>query len=602
MRRFSFVILFVISVLAVSGQVVRWVMPPVYDSIYIAEGAPLIIGDSLGTTSINTLEGVHVDATSDLMHPFVEQLSVVTDHDTENVVGFYDDEGRFVPLSGYTVVYDYPYFSDGRLLAKRGDFYCSLNAQGEESVYSHFAQVYPFNCGVAACLAYESAEKLKNPHYLHVTADHKIVSFTYKGKEVDRLDVQFLSSLNDEGIGVAVYKNKIYLVSTENTVLTPAFATLAETNVKKQLAVVGEKEQLLKESKGTYVLRGKSGKNDFVEFYFDELMQLKRVNYADGTEKVYTKQVQEPLKYRSPLQALQKGYRWGIVSKGRVVLPPQFEDYGFAVGNYAAVCLDGKWGLLVYDEHLPYRLLLNDGNDVGFRHKNRVVPVRLELPSVISADKCRFDLDPQHGCSVDKLSLETKNTEYGNYVQYKCKLAIPDSLPDMTVDVSYPVQITYDRLIYPIDSIKIKAWHVKYINVDLDESETFVEDGKVSFTVNMTMVKEVGEADYPFSVEVLGDSLPSEVVKLSETRYVCNLDSVREGVNYVHICVREEGCPPSIYPFEITYTTPLDANGEAKKDAAPEVTIKKKVYMEQPKHEDTSSLAPIATDTTTVIL
>ena len=98
MRRFSFVILFVISVLAVSGQVVRWVMPPVYDSIYIAEGAPLIIGDSLGTTSINTLEGVHVDATSDLMHPFVEQLSVVTDHDTENVVGFYDDEGRFVPL------------------------------------------------------------------------------------------------------------------------------------------------------------------------------------------------------------------------------------------------------------------------------------------------------------------------------------------------------------------------------------------------------------------------------------------------------------------------------------------------------------------------
>lgn len=183
----------------------------------------------------------------------------------------------------------------------------------------------------------------------------------------------------------------------------------------------------------------------------------------------------EPLKFHSPLQAQQKGYRWGIVSKGKVVLPPQFEDYAFAVGNYAAVCLDGKWGLLVYDEHLPYKFLLNDGNDVGFRHKSRVVPVRLELPSVISADKCRFDLDPQRGCSVDKLSLETKNTEYGNYVQYKCKLAIPDSLPDTTIDVSYPVQITYDRLVYPADSVKIKAWHVKYINVDQDEAETLVE-------------------------------------------------------------------------------------------------------------------------------
>lgn len=604
MRKTLLVSLALVPFLAVKGQMVRWVIPPVYDSICVAEGAPLLIGDSANVTIINTLEGERIAATGDLMHPFVEGFSVVTAHETGGITGFYDDDGGFVSLSECEVAYDYPYFSDGRLLVKKGDRYSAINTAGEETAYIRFVQVYPFNNGVATCLAYESEEKLKNPHYLHVTTDNKIVEYSYKEKVVEKMDFQFLSSMNDDGVGIAVVKGKIYKVNEESTVLMPVLATLDESNVKKQLAVVKEKDEFLRREDGGYTMKGKSGKTDFVDFYFDEFLRLDKICYADGEEVVYEEHVEEPLKYQSPLRAQRKGRKWGIVSDGgKEVLPPQFEEYGFAIGNYVAVCLDGKWGLLLYDEELEYRFLLNDGNDVGFRHKNRTVPIRLELPTIITADRCRFNLDKQSGCSIDKLSLETKNTEYGNYVQYKCRLAIPDSLPDIPVEVSYPVQITYDRLVYPVDSIKAKAWHVKYINVDLDESETFVENGKVSFTLNMTMVKEVGEGDYPFSVELLSDSLPSEIMKVSETRYVCRLDSLNEGVNYVNIRVCEEGCPPYIFPFEITHTTPVDDNGESKEDAVPEVTVKKKMYMELPKREGESLIPePMVTDSVAVVI
>ena len=113
-----------------------------------------------------------------------------------------------------------------------------------------------------------------------------------------------------------------------------------------------------------------------------------------------------------------------------------------------------KWGMLTFDPNLKYRLIMHNGKDIAFRHKDVATTIKLELPVIISADKCRFDIDEKHGCIIDKISLETKNTENGNYVQYNCNLTIPDSLPDVITEIQYPVQITYDGLKYPIVPIK----------------------------------------------------------------------------------------------------------------------------------------------------
>ena len=227
---------------------------------------------------------------------------------------------------------------------------------------------------------------------------------------------------------------------------------------------------------------------------------------------------------------------------------------------------------------------MHDGKDIAFRHKDVRTTIKLELPSIISADKCRFDVNPKYGCTIDKISLETKNTENGNYVQYKCILTIPDSLPDVVTEIQYPVQITYDDLKYPIVPIKTHAWHYKYINVDLDDSETLLEQGNVSFTINISADKQQGENDYPFEVNIATDSLQTELIKISETRYKCKLYSLKEGINNVNINILENGCPPSIFPFEITYIKPVQKtrNKPAVKET---VKIQKKENVKKAQKE-----------------
>ena len=58
-------------------------------------------------------------------------------------------------------------------------------------------------------------------------------------------------------------------------------------------------------------------------------------------------------------------------------------------------------------------------------------------------------------------------------------------------------------------------------------------------------------------MEIKTDSLQTELAKISETRYKCKLFALAEGVNNVNINILEDGCPPSVFPFEITYIKPV---------------------------------------------
>ena len=109
-------------------------------------------------------------------------------------------------------------------------------------------------------------------------------------------------------------------------------------------------------------------------------------------------------------------------------------------------------------------------------------------------------------------------------------------LPDDPTEIQYPVHINYDGIEYLTSIIKTKAWHLKYIDVDLEDSETILEDGaNVSFTIKLDIRKLLGEEDYPFRVGIQADTLKSELIKISETRYKCKVFSLAEGVNNVSI-------------------------------------------------------------------
>lgn len=577
MKKVLVLLMFIMSCIATNAQMARWIIQPRYDKIYIADGAPLLIGESLDSSTIWNMNGKKIAVTNDVINPFREGLSVTTRKDLETITGFFNSQGEFTPLEGYRVTYKDPFFRDGYLLAKSKDNrYCFINKNGEEEEFGFYSIMYPFNNGFAPCFTYEQVDKLKNPHYIYITTEDSLVKFSYNDKVIEEKDVEFLSSVNDEGVGIAIIKHKVYIYDKNTRELEPVFANQTETNIKKQVFVEGRMTEYLKRINDTVYILAKGGDGEDVRFDLGYRLNIpNKIYYADRTEEYKHKTI-ETVKYDSPFSATVYNELYGLKYNGEIVLPVQFDEVGFFINDFAVVRTDGKWGMLTFDPDLKFRLIMHNGKDIAFRHKDVTTTIKLELPAVISAEKCRFDIDERHGCIIDKISLETKNTENGNFVQYNCNLTIPESLPDVITEIQYPVQITYDGLKYPIVPIKTNAWHYKYINVDLDEKETTLEQGNVSFTINISADKQPGENDYPFEVEIQTDSLQTELAKISETRYKCKLFALAEGVNTVNINILENGCPPSAFPFEITYTKPVEETPD-KPEVKEEVKIEKKV-------------------------
>lgn len=560
MRRFFILSLVAVSCLAAKAQIARWIMHPNYNDIHMATGVPVIVTDSAKTISLWDFYGHRLASTTDLVHPFREGLAVVTKRGSDAITGFYRPDGEFVPLNGYDMAFSYPYFSSGYLLAKSNGDYCFIDKEGKRADFGNFVKMFPFSEGFANCFTFKSVERMKDPYYQYITTDKSPVAFALRNKTLDKEDVEFLSSLSAEGTGVVIIKRKLFLYDRSSRKLSPMFAAENETNIKKQIYVEGHIDEYLKETADSVVINAFSGKNEKVTLVFDRICRPK--TFLLGKRTLRFKEREEVLPtFTSCLSADNGQGQVGIKFEGETLLPPQFEAVAFCVNDYAVVRKDGKWGMIAVDKENNFNLRMNKGNDIAFRHHNFETTVRLDMPSYIASKTCRFNIDPKYGCTIDKISFKSHDSENGNYVQYNCVLAIPDSMPDVVKEITYPVRIVYDGLKTPLIPFTVKAWHYKYINVELGEIESNVVNGNVAFAIKITADKAQGESDYPFDVTVDAGSLRSELEKSSETRYHCKLYSLAEGINTINVIVTEHGCPPSVFPFEIKYNSQTSKRG-----------------------------------------
>ena len=546
--------------LNVKGQVVKWLIQPMYDTIYMANGENLIITDSLDKKIIWSFSGERLAMTGDQIFSFKEGFAVTTKKGTGEITGFYDKNGKFKPLSGCNVSHSLPYFSNNYLLIQEGYFYRFVNTKGELSTVQ-YVKAYPFANGYASCNTFANFQKKKDPYNLLLTNENEKVSFSYGGKQFDIDDIEFVSSVNDENIGFVVAKHRLYYFNGKDRSLSPVFAHKGEVNIKNQAKLEDALSLCISnESDSVSVLKAKCGKNGMIKIRFDALLSPLSISLADG-DYYYKKnpQVNHPLD--SPLSIIKYEGKYGISWDGKEILPPQLDNIMACFDDKAFVCLSGKCGMFQVMKDEEFKININKGNPVDFRHQKYETTIRLDLPKQISSYNTRIEIDPNSGCEVDMPSGEKKDTEFGNYIQYNCVLNIPKSLPDEMYndtrnEITYPTQIVYDGLKSPIIPFKVKAWHYKYFNVDVNDSETSINQGILSFTFNINAERNPGEAVYPTSVNIQTDSLKCELEKISETRYKCKVLALNEGKNNIVVQILEEGCPPASFPFEVIYTKP----------------------------------------------
>ena len=542
------------------GQVAKWLIPPTYDHIHMADGERLVITDSLENKIIWSQSGKRLAMTKDQISPFEEGFSITTKYGSNEITGFFDKSGKFTPLSGSKIAHSMPFFSNQYLLVKEGEFFRFVDVEGKYDG-GRYVMAYPFANGYASCTTFANIEKRKDPYNLLISKENEMVSFSYGGKHIDDDDIEFISSVNDENIAIVITKHRLYYFNGRDKSLSPVFAKKDEENIKNQAKLKGDfSECITNESDSVIVLQANAGKNDIVQIRLDKLMIPLSIKLLDG-EYTYKKNPKQKIVYQSPLRLGWNGGKSGILWNEDEILPPQFDELIACFGDKAFIRLSGKCGMLQIFKNEDFKITINKGNPIDFRHQKYETTIRLDLPRMISAYNTRIEVDPQCGCEVDMPSGEKKDTEFGNYIQYNCVLSIPKSLPDEMYgdsrnEITYPTQIVYDGLRSPIIPFKVKAWHYKYFNVDVNESETSINQGTLSFTFNINAERNPGEAVYPTSVNIQTDSLEWELEKISETRYKCKVMALNGGVNNIVVQILEEGCPPASFPFEISYTKP----------------------------------------------
>ena len=574
---------------SVKGQVAKWLIPPMYDDIHMANGENLIITDSLSYKILWSDLGKRLAITEDQISSYEEGLAVTTKKGSSVITGFYDKRGYFTRLSRCNVTYSMPYFSNNYLLVQDGNFYRFVNTKGKLS-NGQYAKAYPFSNGYASCNTFANLQKRKDPYNFLLTKDNEQVSFSFRGKQFDTDEIEFISSVNDENIGIVIAKHRLYYFNGKDRSLSPIFAKKDETNIKNQAKLEDDLTlSFSNEPESVTVLKAKCGKNDRIAIRFDALMIPISISLSDG-EYVYKKTPKAQRSFDTELRMTQKGTKYGISWDSKEILPPQLDNLISCFDDKAFVRLSGKCGMLQVLKDDEFKITINKGNPIYFRHQKYETTIRLDLPIIISSRNTRIEIDPNSGCYVDMPSGERKDTEFGNFIQYNCILNIPDSLPDEMYydsrnEITYPTQVIYDGLKSPVIPFKVKAWHYKYFNVDVNDSETSLHQGILSFTFNINAERNPGEAVYPTSVNIQTDSLQYELEKISETRYKCKVLALNEGTNNIVVQILEEGCPPASFPFEVIYTKP-SAKTRNKPAVKEDVVIKKKTKVIPTPHLD----------------
>lgn len=578
MKRIVFVLFCLCGLVESKAQIAKWLIPPSYEKIQLVNGIEAIMTDSLGTKAIWTMEGKKLISTKDELYSFKEGIALSVKPGTSTISKVYKQDGEAVDLGKCYVARDYPYFSNGKLLVWQDNYYKFVDANGK-TLGGQYANAYPYFNGYAVCETYLNMEKQKDLCRLLLDDKGKAVSFSYQGKGFDVDDLQFISSVNDEHTGIVVIKNRLYYFNGIDRELSPIFADgNSSHNLKEQAKVLSDiRLGLLQNADSTYTLMAKCGKKDTVTILFDVMKRPMSVR-SGAVEHVFKRNPEIKKTYDSNLRIKKEGDLVGLYGANmemEEMLPPQFDEVITCLGDKALVRIGGKAGMLEVMKDENFKLRMNKGDDIAFRHQKYETSVRVDFPTFLRASKVNIEVDPKTGCEIDKTSKDGRDTEAGNFVEYKCVLNIPENLPDELTTVKYPMTVYYDGFRSSEIPFSVEAWHCKYFVVDIDDSQTALDSGTVSFVFNINAERIASDGIYPTKVEILTDSLHYEYEKMSETRYKCKVFSLKEGVNNIVVQVLEQGCPPAVFPFEVEYYKPV-AKTKDKPEEKEKVTIKKK--------------------------
>ena len=581
-------VLLLLGINVSQAQYAEWRIHPSYDTMYIPNGTDLIVASNasdLKTTLLND-KCEPIGYFEGILQDFHDGVAVTINPKFRNIQGLVMKSGRYVSLSKgpFLMNKSFPYFSEEYLIVRElSEYYRFIDTMGNLSTY-RFNKAYPFFNGYSSCEYCYNQASMKKPIRSLMDKRMKDVRFTIKGDLVDRFDVDFVSSVNDEQVAVVVVDRKVYLYVSGISELKPLCAKENDDNRKEQAKLTDKIDKSLiffSSDSNKWRLTAKCGKQGMVIIHFDEYMRPVSIRYTD-TEKVYKKKEERLFPIVSPLKKTNEKGVFGISWGKKEMLAPQFEDVHTCFGDKAIVRKKGKYGIvqLFNDSESQFEANIHQkGESIPFIHKNFKTTIQVDFPSSIMTDSVSIDIndiDTSLRLYIDKTSWRSKKTPYGNSIQYDCVLGIPNTLSaaDSEVVVTYPIQIIYNGFISPKIKVKVKERFFNNLSVIVDnDSKTLNSDGSFSFDFSLNYaIPNEKDVIYPVDVKILPESRCNKENK-SLTSYKVKVTSLIAGENQIDIQVKEVGCPSTTWPLIINYKPKVEPTKEEPKGAEAAVTI-----------------------------
>lgn len=550
------------------AQMARWIIPPAYSAIHKMSGGDFLLTDSADMTILWSWDGKRLAATSDQLSSFSEQMAVTIRKGTNGISGFYNTDGHFTSLpDGLTTALGFPYFSSGYLLVKQGQYYRYVNRQGNV-LNGQYVVAYPYSNGYATCYTYRNLEKQKDPYYLLLDAEGREVPLSYNGKTFGDNEVEFISSVNDEGVGFVVAARKLYRLSGKSRTLTPVLARSIETDLRNQARLDRSMATcLVRQNDTTTVLTASCGTSGNVYIWFDNRLIAKSIQTQDG-QKHYSKTRHAQRSYATPLRVLREDGKMGLYWDTTELLPPQLDQVTTCYADIAFVRQDNRYGAIKAYSDGGFNISINDGKPVAFRHRTESAIVTVTMPEGIPVGEARLIVPRDAGLDIDPGSVSRSDD---GTLRYEGLLYMPESLTDRFYDdgsqneTSYPLSVSYDGLLSPVIDVKVKALHEEYHTISVDpKSITVSTDGQLQFLFTVTADTVPGEEPTPVDVSLQADGLQWNVEQLSDTKYRGIVNDLYDGDNTITVKVEEQGCPPLFHRFSATYKKPVEKKSKPR--------------------------------------
>ena len=560
------------------AQVAKWVMKPVYDSIYIPEGASFIVTANRTDNHITLWDKSDcqlLQYVEGKVYPFHDSVAVNTGKNDNIVNGLVWNTGVYVafPKGTYSINPSYPYFSCGYLIVQEPSNYYRYISKTHKLSRYRYNCAFPFFHGFSSCEYFQDQVDMKNPIRCLMNKEMKFVQFYIHGKPVKKTDIDFISSINDEYTAVVVVKKKVYLFRLDSDELIPLCAKEGSTNLKEQAKIDDLSQNLIGIKNNTiWVLRATCPKTEVIKIFFDEFMRATIIRYTDK-DKEFVTQKKMPQKLPTTLRKVAGDNGYGLFDGKKEVLAPQFEEITACFDNQAIVRKNGKYGLIQVLPNKKFNVTLFDKDAmIPFIHKELHTTIQVNIPQDVSSDSASvINLNPTL-CEIDDNSWEAKKTRYANYIRYNCTLQLPKELFNHdTTEIVLPIQISYDGFLSPVFSVKKKAIIRRYWSVNVDNDSKRLDGDRLSFDFSLDYSdNQQRDAKYGVSVTAYPET-DCRIESYSYTKYRCTVQNLKDGLNQIDIQIKEDGFPPSSFPIYFEYHPQVDPTEEVPEGKAAEV-------------------------------